>query len=281
MKTKRTFSVILAFLAFAFTALAQNMTQKQANENLTGTWLADGKTLVISANGNTHSANIFGQDFDNWSIYTNTFNFESGSLQATNSSPFRNITIKYRFLTANSCEFFIDGNWVKASKSGSGQRTTTNTTRQPETNNNNVRKPVNMNKVERPAKGTIQQPATINTRQPETNNNNVRRPVNTNKVEQQNAGTVQQPANNTTRQPETNNNNVRRPINMNKVERPTRGTIQQPANNRGNLRRPLNNNNTRRPANDNSNNTNSRNDSATPANNATGTVETSQRIVIN
>ena len=257
MKTKRFFSAIVAFLAFAFTALAQNMTQKQANENLTGTWRADGKTLVISASGNTHSANIFGQDFDNWSIYTNTFNFESGSLQATNSSPFRNITIKYRFLTANSCEFFIDGNWVKASKSGGSQRPATNTVSRPETNNNKVQLPANNNKVQQPATGTIQRQDNNNgnIRQPETSNNNVR-------------------------QPETNNNNVRRPINESKIQRPAKGTMQRQDNN-VNLRRPAGNNIIRRPVNKN-NGTDNRNESATSTDNSTRTTDTPEPpMVIN
>lgn len=169
MKTRRILAAIVAALALTLTAAAQNMTQQQANQYLTGTWNAGGKVLSIAASGNTHTANIFGNDYDNWSIYTNTFNFAAGSLQATNSSPFRNMTIKYHSLTQNSCEFFIDGNWIPASKSGCIQQAVPTTTQRPVITNNNARRPVKAENAERPRQGTLQRP--------NGRNNNAVRPV--------------------------------------------------------------------------------------------------------
>ena len=119
MTTKRFFLTLISVLSLTCAVTAQNLSQQEANTFLAGTWHAGGQVLTFNDNGGARSAVIDGEDYTYWSIYTNTFDFSSGSLQATNSSPQRNISLKYRSLTRSTCEFYLNGSWVSASKGSS------------------------------------------------------------------------------------------------------------------------------------------------------------------
>ena len=196
MSIKRFFIILVTVCASAVSVMAQNMSQQEANTYLAGTWHAGGKVLSFYDNGGARSAVIYGDDYTYWSIYTNTFNFESGSLQATNSNPQRNITVKYRNLTRSTCEFLIDGNWVRATKGGNASRPVV-TTERP-SNNTDQQHPNNI--IIRPADNTNQQ----------SSNNTIIRPTD---------NTNQQPSDNTVQRP--SKTNVQRPAGS-KVTRPSK-----------------------------------------------------------
>ena len=230
---KRTFLFIISMVMLALSniASAQNMTQLEAIDMLTGSWMTNQGVSFTLTNQNqpqTRTMTVSGtvnKQYDYWSIHTNTHNYETGTIQATNKTPFLNDNYKYRKLTQNSCEILINGQWQNATKGGrmviqtnnEVQRPVTNDVRpvtnvmQPATNNarpatNNVRPATNN---VRPATNNVQ-PATNNV-QPTTNNvqpttNNVRpttndvRPVTNN-------GTIDQ--NNNIRRGRRNTNNQR------------------------------------------------------------------------
>ncbi len=127
MKKTASFLITLVLTLLSQTAIAQNMTLKDAIDNLNGNWYlqANNSTLTFlnSWQPNKRSGAVSGfatKQYDYWSIYTNTRNFVAGTIQATNSNPSFNDSYRYRNLTPNTCEFYIDGEWIAAVK-GDGQ----------------------------------------------------------------------------------------------------------------------------------------------------------------
>ena len=218
------YALVTLFAITSLSSKAQNLSQLDAIHMLNGFW-----TTQVGIN-----LNIIGEDrpvtrkmtasgainkqYDNWNIHTNTLDFSSGTIQATNTSPFHNDNYKYRFLTPTTCEFFLNGQWVPARKGGGNNVVT------PVNNNNNVLRPTNDNNVNPTNNNVIITPAnnnrpTNNNNRPTNNNININRPGNNN--------------NNTVIRPTDNNNNSNRPVNNN------------------NSNRPVNNNNTNQPVNNN------------------------------
>lgn len=105
-----------------------SLTQLEAINLLTGRWATEPtsssvpySTLTFEnrTNPSKRLLNTTGfatKSYDNWGIHTNTRNFATGVIQATNSSPFLNDNYNYRNLTKSTCEFLINGVWVKATK---------------------------------------------------------------------------------------------------------------------------------------------------------------------
>ena len=182
--------ICLIALAASQASMAQNMTQLEAIKNLTGFWttIPSDNVPQSTLNFENHSdpaqrylttTGFASKSYDYWSIHTNTYNFSTGVIQATNSDPSLNDNYNYRNLTPRTCEFRINGYWVNAQKGRAGQQTTT-----PVNNNRpstNVVRPVNNNRpatnVVRPANNN--RPAT-NVVGPTNNNNNNYRPTNNN-----------------------------------------------------------------------------------------------------
>ncbi len=109
------------------TETVSSLTQLEAINLLTGSWVTEPTNNVpystLKFENRTNPAkrllNTTGfatKSYDNWGIHTNTRNFATGVIQATNSSPFLNDNYQYRNLTASTCEFLISGVWVKATK---------------------------------------------------------------------------------------------------------------------------------------------------------------------
>lgn len=182
--------ICLIALAASQASMAQNMTQLEAIKNLTGFWttIPSDNVPQSTLNFENHSdpaqrylttTGFASKSYDYWSIHTNTYNFSTGVIQATNSEPSLNDNYNYRNLTPTTCEFRINGYWVNAQKGRAGQQTTT-----PVNNNRpstNVVRPVSNNRpstnVVRPANNN--RPAT-NVVRPANNNNNNYRPTNNN-----------------------------------------------------------------------------------------------------
>lgn len=169
--------ICLIALAASQASMAQNMTQLEAIKNLTGFWttIPSDNVPQSTLNFENHSdpaqrylttTGFASKSYDYWSIHTNTYNFSTGVIQATNSDPSLNDNYNYRNLTPTTCEFRINGYWVNAQKGRAGQQTNT------PTNNyhpiNNVATPANNN---RPATNVVR---------PANNNNNNYRPTNNN-----------------------------------------------------------------------------------------------------
>lgn len=169
--------ICLIALAASQASMAQNMTQLEAIKNLTGFWttIPTDNVPQSTLNFENHSnpaqrylttTGFASKSYDYWSIHTNTYNFSTGVIQATNSDPSLNDNYNYRNLTPTTCEFRINGYWVNAQKGRSGQQTNT------PTNNyhpiNNVATPANNN---RPSTNVVR---------PANNNNNNYRPTNNN-----------------------------------------------------------------------------------------------------
>lgn len=169
--------ICLIALAASQALMAQNMTQLEAIKNLTGFWttIPTDNVPQSTLNFENHSdpaqrylttTGFASKSYDYWSIHTNTYNFSTGVIQATNSDPSFNDNYNYRNLTPTTCEFRINGYWVNAQKGRAGQQTNT------PTNNyhpiNNVATPANNN---RPATNVVR---------PANNNNNNYRPTNNN-----------------------------------------------------------------------------------------------------
>ena len=185
MKQTFLFIISMAMLAVSNIASAQNKTQLEAIDMLTGSWTTNQGISFTLTNQNqpqTRTMTVAGtvnKQYDYWSIHTNTHNYETGTIQATNKTPFLNDNYKYRKLTQNSCEILINGQWQNATKGGRMVIQPNNEVQRPETNNarpatNDV--PPVTNDV-RPATN-VMLPATNNVR-PATNNvrpttNNVR-----------------------------------------------------------------------------------------------------------
>ena len=105
----------------------RSLTQLEAINLLTGNWVTEPSdkvpTSYLTFENRTNPAkrllNTTGfatKSYDNWGIHTNTRDFSTGVIQATNSSPFLNDNYRYRYLTESSCYFFINGVWVRATK---------------------------------------------------------------------------------------------------------------------------------------------------------------------
>jgi len=105
----------------------RSLTQLEAINLLTGNWMTEPSDKVPNSyltfenktNPSKRSLNTTGfaaKNYDYWSIYTNTRDFSTGVIQATNSSPSLNDSYRYRYLTESSCYFFINGVWVRATK---------------------------------------------------------------------------------------------------------------------------------------------------------------------
>lgn len=169
--------ICLIALAASQTSMAQNMTQLEAIKNLTGFWttIPSDNVPQSTLNFENHSdpaqrylttTGFASKSYDYWSIHTNTYNFSTGVIQATNSDPSLNDNYNYRNLTPRTCEFRINGYWVNAQKGRAGKQTNT------PTNNyhpiNNVATPANNN---RPSTNVVR---------PTNNNNNNYRPTNNN-----------------------------------------------------------------------------------------------------
>lgn len=169
--------ICLIALAASQASMAQNMTQLEAIKNLTGFWttIPSDNVPQSTLNFENHSnpaqrylttTGFASKSYDYWSIHTNTYNFSTGVIQATNSDPSLNDNYNYRNLTPRTCEFRINGYWVNAQKGRAGQQTNT------PTNNyhpiNNVATPANNN---RPATNVVR-PANNNNNYRPTNNNN-------------------------------------------------------------------------------------------------------------
>lgn len=182
--------ICLIALAASQASMAQNMTQLEAIKNLTGFWttIPTDNVPQSTLNFENHSdpaqrylttTGFASKSYDYWSIHTNTYNFSTGVIQATNSDPSLNDNYNYRNLTPTTCEFRINGYWVNAQKGRAGQQTAT-----PVNNNRpstNVVRPVNNN---RPATNVVR-PANNNRHAtnvvgPTNNNNNNYRPTNNN-----------------------------------------------------------------------------------------------------
>ncbi len=157
------------------TIKAQNMSQLQAINNLTGFWTTEAtgniplSTFDFVNKSNPASRSLItsgfaSKSYDNWGIHTNTFNFATGVIQATNTNPFRNDNYNYRNLTAYTCDFQIQGVWVKARK---------NTVEKTEPSNNGNNRPViNNNNVNMNDEGSyIVKPTDIPSTIAPTNNN--------------------------------------------------------------------------------------------------------------
>lgn len=169
--------ICLIALAASQASMAQNMTQLEAIKNLTGLWttIPSDNVPQSTLNFENHSdpaqrylttTGFASKSYDYWSIHTNTYNFSTGVIQATNSAPSLNDNYNYRNLTPTACEFRINGYWVNAQKGRAGQQTAT-----PVNNNRpstNVVRPVSNN---RPATNVVR---------PANNNNNNYRPTNNN-----------------------------------------------------------------------------------------------------
>lgn len=169
--------ICLIALAASQASMAQNMTQLEAIKNLTGFWttIPTDNVPQSTLNFENHSdpaqrylttTGFASKSYDYWSIHTNTYNFSTGVIQATNSDPSLNDNYNYRNLTPRTCEFRINGCWVNAQKGRTGQQTTT-----PVNNNRpstNVVRPANNNRP------------TTNVVRPANNNNNNYRPTNNN-----------------------------------------------------------------------------------------------------
>lgn len=169
--------ICLIALAASQASMAQNMTQLEAIKNLTGFWttIPTDNVPQSTLNFENHSdpaqrylttTGFASKSYDYWSIHTNTYNFSTGVIQATNSDPSLNDNYNYRNLTPRTCEFRINGCWVNAQKGRTGQQTTT-----PVNNNRpstNVVRPANNNRP------------TSNVVRPANNNNNNYRPTNNN-----------------------------------------------------------------------------------------------------
>lgn len=169
--------ICLIALAASQASMAQNMTQLEAIKNLTGFWttIPTDNVPQSTLNFENHSdpaqrylttTGFASKSYDYWSIHTNTYNFSTGVIQATNSDPSLNDSYNYRNLTPRTCEFRINGYWVNAQKGRAGKQTNT------PTNNyhpiNNVATPANNN---RPSTNVVR---------PTNNNNNNYRPTNNN-----------------------------------------------------------------------------------------------------
>ena len=165
---KKLFLTLVSLFAVVATqtAMAQNMTQLEAINNLTGFWTTTPTNNVPQSTLNFENRSnpaqryltttgFANKSYNNWGIHTNTFNFSTGVIQATNSSPFLNDNYNYRNLTPTTCEFRINGYWVNAQKGRGGQQTIT-----PVNNNNNNNRPVTNNNNNN------------NNNRPVTNNNN-------------------------------------------------------------------------------------------------------------
>ena len=217
MKQTFLFIISMAMLAVSNIASAQNKTQLEAIDMLTGSWTTNQGISFTLTNQNqpqTRTMTVAGtvnKQYDYWSIHTNTHNYETGTIQATNKTPFLNDNYKYRKLTQNSCEILINGQWQNATKGGRMVIQPNNEVQRPETNNarpatNDV--PPVTNDV-RPATN-VMLPATNNVR-PATNNvrpttNNVR-PATNDVRPATNNGTIDQ--NNIIRRGRRNTNNRR------------------------------------------------------------------------
>ena len=105
----------------------KSLTQLEAINLLTGNWMTEPSdkvpTSYLTFENKTNPAkrllNTTGfatKSYDYWGIHTNTRDFSTGVIQATNNSPFLNDNYRYRYLTKSSCEFFINGVWVRAIK---------------------------------------------------------------------------------------------------------------------------------------------------------------------
>jgi len=177
---KKLFLTLVSLFAVVATqtAMAQNMTQLEAINNLTGFWTTTPTNNVPQSTLNFENRSnpaqryltttgFANKSYNNWGIHTNTFNFSTGVIQATNSSPFLNDNYNYRNLTPTTCEFRINGYWVNAQKGRGGQQTIT-----PVNNNNNNNRPVT--NVVTPVNNNN------NNNRPVTNNNNNNRPVTNN-----------------------------------------------------------------------------------------------------
>lgn len=156
--------ICLIALAASQASMAQNMTQLEAIKNLTGFWttIPSDNVPQSTLNFENHSnpaqrylttTGFASKSYDYWSIHTNTYNFSTGVIQATNSKPSLNDNYNYRNLTPTTCEFRINGYWVNAQKGRARQQTTTpvNNNRpstnvvRPANNNNNNYRPTNNN----------------------------------------------------------------------------------------------------------------------------------------
>lgn len=170
--------ICLISLAASQASMAQNMTQLEAIKNLTGFWttIPSDNVPQSTLNFENHSdpaqrylttTGFASKSYDYWSIHTNTYNFSTGVIQATNSAPSLNDNYNYRNLTPRTCEFRINGYWVNAQKGRAGQQTNT------PTNNyhpiNNVATPANNN---RPATNVVRPANNNNNNYQPTNNNN-------------------------------------------------------------------------------------------------------------
>lgn len=105
----------------------KSLTQLEAINLLTGNWMTEPSdkvpTSYLTFENKTNPAkrllNTTGfatKSYDYWGIHTNTRDFSTGVIQATNNTPFLNDNYRYRYLTKSSCEFFINGVWVRAIK---------------------------------------------------------------------------------------------------------------------------------------------------------------------
>ena len=215
MATKRFFFTLISVLSLTCAVTAQNLSQQEANTFLAGTWHAGSQVLTFNDNGGARSAVIDGDAYTYWSIYTNTFDFSSGSLQATNSSPQRNISLKYRSLTRSTCEFYLNGSWVSASKGSSsvtvrpstnGSTSTRPAVGQPRPDNNNATSTRPAIAQPRPDNNnaTSTRPAIAQPR-PDNNNATSTRPAIAQPRPNNNNATSTRPA---TAQPRPNNNNA-------------------------------------------------------------------------
>lgn len=170
--------ICLIALAASQASMAQNMTQLEAIKTLTGFWttIPSDNVPQSTLNFENHSdpaqrylttTGFASKSYDYWSIHTNTYNFSTGVIQATNSDPSLNDNYNYRNLTPRTCEFRINGYWVNAQKGRAGQQTNT------PTNNyhpiNNVATPANNN---RPATNVVRPANNNNSNYRPTNNNN-------------------------------------------------------------------------------------------------------------
>ena len=112
--------ICLIALAASQASMAQNMTQLEAIKNLTGFWttIPTDNVPQSTLNFENHSnpaqrylttTGFASKSYDYWSIHTNTYNFSTGVIQATNSDPSLNDNYNYRNLTPTTCEFRING----------------------------------------------------------------------------------------------------------------------------------------------------------------------------
>lgn len=158
---------MLSFLAVvalaASTGFAQNsnLSQLDAIKLLTGTWTLSGNSEVrsltlVDENGRRSASCVLSSEsrrYDYWSIYSNSFDFAAGTIQATNKDPFRNDNYRYRNLNRSSCEFMVGGEWYQATKGGSIQRPDVNNITRP--SNGQTQRPANNGRANTPA-GTAQ-----------------------------------------------------------------------------------------------------------------------------